>query len=115
MIIPVRCFSCNKVLGNKWHTYCKLVSLETEKQNKLEAVSPHKPYHKASPKKIALDLLRIRRQCCRVVFICHFELPNPVQPVQHTSFVKKKKRQRVANLDDESSPSAPKRFRQRAR
>ena len=23
MIIPVRCFTCNKVIGNKWMTYQK--------------------------------------------------------------------------------------------
>ena len=24
MIFPVRCFTCNKVFGNKWQTYTKL-------------------------------------------------------------------------------------------
>ena len=24
MIFPVRCFTCNKVIGNKWYTYKKL-------------------------------------------------------------------------------------------
>jgi DNA-directed RNA polymerase subunit N (RpoN/RPB10) len=25
MIIPIRCFTCNKVIANKWNTYCNLV------------------------------------------------------------------------------------------
>ena len=28
MIFPVRCFTCNKVIGNKWYTYKKLQEQE---------------------------------------------------------------------------------------
>ena len=30
MIIPVRCFTCGKVIGNKWNKYLKLLSIDTE-------------------------------------------------------------------------------------
>ncbi len=30
MIIPVRCFTCGKVIGNKWNKYLKLLSNDTE-------------------------------------------------------------------------------------
>ena len=26
MIIPVRCFTCNNMIGDKWNAYIKLVS-----------------------------------------------------------------------------------------
>jgi len=32
MIIPVRCFTCGKVIGNKWDTYLDLLAADyTEK------------------------------------------------------------------------------------
>lgn len=31
MIIPVRCFTCNKVIGHMWNDYCDIV----EEQRKL--------------------------------------------------------------------------------
>ena len=50
MIIPVRCFSCGKPIGQLWEEYKKRVS-EGEK-----------------PKAI-LDNLGLERYCCRAVFL----------------------------------------------
>lgn len=52
MIIPVRCFSCGKVVGDKWETYLTLLQDEqlTEGQ--------------------ALDRLKLRRYCCRRMIVC---------------------------------------------
>ena len=33
MIIPIRCFTCNKVVGHMWNDYLKLVE---EKKNGME-------------------------------------------------------------------------------
>ena len=55
MILPVRCFTCGKVVGNKWRAFCYLRKRGTVKD--------------------ALDELRLRRYCCRIMFLCHFELP----------------------------------------
>jgi DNA-directed RNA polymerase I, II, and III subunit RPABC5 len=54
MIIPVRCFTCGKVIGNKW-----------EKYNQL------KDEHDAEK---ALDMLELRRYCCRRMLLTHIEL-----------------------------------------
>ena len=35
MIIPVRCFTCNNMIGDKWEPYIKLVKKEKEKIKKL--------------------------------------------------------------------------------
>ncbi|KAI8901225.1 MGC146599 protein-like protein [Globomyces pollinis-pini] len=55
MIIPVRCFSCGKVIGNKWDSYLDLV------QNDYTA-------------KQALDVLGLQRYCCRRMVLTHVDL-----------------------------------------
>lgn len=55
MIIPVRCFTCGKVIGNKWEPYCKLLSSGVESKE-------------------ALDQLKLERYCCRRMLITHVEL-----------------------------------------
>ena len=50
MIIPIRCFSCGKVVGHLWEIYKKRVK---DGEN---------------PKKV-LDDLGLARFCCRAVFI----------------------------------------------
>ncbi len=55
MIIPVRCFSCGKVVGHLYEDFKK----RTEKGE--------------DPKKV-LDSLGLRRYCCRQLFIGHVDL-----------------------------------------
>lgn len=55
MIVPVRCFTCGKVIGNKWDTYLDLLQAEyTEGQ--------------------ALDALKLQRYCCRRMLMTHVDL-----------------------------------------
>ncbi|EIE83204.1 DNA-directed RNA polymerase I, II, and III subunit RPABC5 [Rhizopus delemar RA 99-880] len=55
MIIPVRCFSCGKVIGNKWDNYLSLFQAEyTEGE--------------------ALDALGLKRYCCRRMVLTHVDL-----------------------------------------
>lgn len=55
MIIPVRCFTCGKITGNKWETYQNLL-----KQGKT--------------KEQALNILGLKRYCCRRILLSHVEL-----------------------------------------
>lgn len=55
MIIPIRCFSCGKVVGDKWEPFAKRV---TAGEN---------------PKEV-LDDLDLTRYCCRRMIISHVEL-----------------------------------------
>lgn len=55
MIIPVRCFTCKKVIGNRWELYKKLLA---------EGMS----------KKEALDQLGLPMYCCRRMVLCHIDL-----------------------------------------
>lgn len=53
MIIPIRCFTCGKVLGSIFEEYKKRVYINGE-----------------DPKKV-LDELGIKRYCCRRTIISH--------------------------------------------
>ncbi|MDD5416571.1 MAG: DNA-directed RNA polymerase subunit N [Candidatus Aenigmarchaeota archaeon] len=59
MIIPVRCMSCGRVIGQLWETYKKKVD-EGE-----------------DPKKV-LDELGIKSYCCRSHFITHVDVAKDV-------------------------------------
>ncbi len=60
MIIPVRCFTCGKVVGNKWEAYIKLLSGDEDVDGVSEAD--------------ALDKLGLRRYCCRRMLLTHVDL-----------------------------------------
>ena len=55
MIIPVRCFTCGKVIGDRWEEFARRT-----KQGE-------------SPGKV-LDELGMKRYCCRRMFISHVEV-----------------------------------------
>ena len=55
MIVPVRCFSCGKVLGHLWEDFKK----RTEKGEEGKKV---------------LDDLGLERYCCRALMLGHVEL-----------------------------------------
>ncbi len=59
MIIPIRCFSCNKPVGHLYEKYVK----ELEKGK--------------SPKQV-MDELGIKRYCCRGLFLSHVDLIDTV-------------------------------------
>ena len=56
MIIPVRCFSCGKVIGNIYNTYLKLIN-----ENNISSEE-------------ALKQLNLTRYCCRRMIISHVDL-----------------------------------------
>ncbi|PSS37527.1 hypothetical protein PHLCEN_2v641 [Hermanssonia centrifuga] len=55
MIIPVRCFSCGKVVGDKWNAYLDLLG---------------KDYSEGD----ALTKLELKRYCCRRMVLTHVDL-----------------------------------------
>ena len=54
MLLPVRCFTCGKVISNKWNTYLSLIQTESKKD--------------------ALDTLNLSKICCRRMFLTNVEL-----------------------------------------
>ncbi|MBD18374.1 MAG: DNA-directed RNA polymerase subunit N [Euryarchaeota archaeon] len=65
MLLPVRCFSCGKVLGHLWDQY-------DERQKSGEDAG-----------EILTDL-KIERYCCRRMFVSHVELIDDVAPFSTT-------------------------------
>lgn len=54
MIIPIRCFSCNKPVAHLW--------------------APFNELKKSKSVKEALDELGLERYCCRALFLGHVDL-----------------------------------------
>lgn len=54
MIFPVRCFTCFKLIGHRWKEYQDLL----------------KEYDEGD----ALDIMDMRRYCCRRMFLTHVEI-----------------------------------------
>ncbi|KAJ1430938.1 DNA-directed RNA polymerase, subunit N/Rpb10 [Ochromonadaceae sp. CCMP2298] len=55
MIIPVRCFTCGKVIGNKYDWYLDM-------------------RHQDVSARAALDKLGLKRYCCRRMVLTHVDL-----------------------------------------
>ena len=62
MIIPVRCFTCGKVVGSSYQTFVKRVQMEKDPQE-------------------VLDDLDIKRYCCRRMIISHSDLLGELIPL----------------------------------
>jgi len=62
MLIPVRCFTCGNVIGNKWETYRSLIE--------DQGITPN----------VALDMLGLRRYCCRRMLLTHVDLIDRMLP-----------------------------------
>jgi len=59
MIIPVRCFTCGKLIGDKWEEFARRVKAGEE------------------PCEV-LDSLGIKRYCCRRMLLSHVEIIDEV-------------------------------------
>jgi len=55
MIIPVRCFSCGKVVGDLWESYLSLIDSGLKESD-------------------AMDKLGCKRYCCRRMLMTHVDL-----------------------------------------
>ncbi|MBT8171390.1 DNA-directed RNA polymerase subunit N [Candidatus Bathyarchaeota archaeon] len=59
MIIPVRCFTCGKLVADKWEDFAKSVKAGED------------------PKKV-LDSLDVKRYCCRRMILGHVEISDNI-------------------------------------
>tara|TARA_B100000497_G_C7685167_1_gene415112 strand:+ start:655 stop:906 length:252 start_codon:yes stop_codon:yes gene_type:complete len=81
MIIPIRCFTCGKVLGDKWNYYqkkCEEKKIEMKDENKQDDntdINDLAFYEKWGYGTI-LDDLGLKRLCCRRHMLGHVELIN---------------------------------------
>ncbi len=59
IIIPVRCFTCGKLIGDKWEEFARRVK-------------------RGEDPKGVLDSLGVKRYCCRRMLLSHVEIVDDV-------------------------------------
>ena len=79
MIIPIRCFTCGSVLGDKWIPYITVVQDEKNKSNEKLEDAPTPTYIDLKNPKISiegevLDEMGIHKYCCRRMMISNVHL-----------------------------------------
>ena len=90
MLIPIRCYTCGKVTGNKWEAYQELVKGfreaartgkdpeviytgdEAESEFHIQGVGI--PKGKKTPEGKAMDMLGLKRYCCRRMLLTHVNI-----------------------------------------
>ncbi len=70
MLIPIKCFTCGKVVANKWLKYQEMVRKLEEQQSDEVTI---KNFDKHMKGKI-LDDLKLDRICCRRHMLGHVDL-----------------------------------------
>jgi DNA-directed RNA polymerase subunit N (RpoN/RPB10) len=87
MIIPVRCFTCHKVLADKWEYYvkrCKELEAETKKTNASgettttievnDDLKIQKQHYDNTIRQRVFEELGLNRLCCRRMLLGHVDL-----------------------------------------
>jgi DNA-directed RNA polymerase subunit N (RpoN/RPB10) len=76
MIIPVKCFTCGKVLGNKYRYYQREVAkLKAAKNMDTEKVIYlTKDFIDKTPEGEILDKLKLTKMCCRRHVLTHVDI-----------------------------------------
>lgn len=81
MIIPIRCFTCHKVLGDKWEYYLdKVNEYQSKTKNNefklddLKITQKNSIFFSDDFKGKILDELKINKICCRRHMLGHVDL-----------------------------------------
>lgn len=78
MIIPVRCFTCNKVIADKYQYYLKKKQEIDKDPNSLEKTITTSLIESGEVQKTEygklLDDLEIKRYCCRRMFLTQVDI-----------------------------------------
>lgn len=76
MIIPVKCFTCGEILGNKYRYYKREVK-RIKFENKMEinnVIYLTEDKVEKTPEGIVLDKLELTKYCCRRHMLTHVDL-----------------------------------------
>ena len=73
MIIPIRCFTCNKILASKWEKYNQLKEEKSKKKNIDITISNHN-INNLDDNKDIFKKLDIERYCCKRCITTHIDL-----------------------------------------
>ena len=76
MIIPVKCFTCGKVLGDKYRYYQrevrKLKSISSMPVDRVRYLTTE--YAEKTPEGVVLDKLNLIKMCCRRHVLTHVDI-----------------------------------------
>lgn len=81
MIIPIKCFTCGKLIANKYRFYleevrkrklAKKTDLDDTNINKVLYLT--KEFHEKTPEGEVLDELKMNKMCCRRHFLTHVDI-----------------------------------------
>lgn len=76
MIIPVKCFTCGKVLADKYRWYEKEVrkkkGMEDDSMNSVKYLT--KDMVDKTPEGEVMDILRLTKMCCRRHMLTHVDI-----------------------------------------
>lgn len=71
MIIPIRCMTCGKVIGDLWTTYQEEIKKEKVEEDTINInVKKIEKTHRGK----VLDKLGLKRYCCRRHLLTHVDL-----------------------------------------
>ena len=76
MIIPIRCFTCGKVLADKYEFYQREV-IKMKVSNNMQAdkvIYLTKDFIDKTPEGIILDNLGLNKPCCRRHMLTHVDI-----------------------------------------
>lgn len=76
MIIPVKCFTCGLVLGDKYMYYCTEVRrLKLSQDLHIDRVIYlTSQYSEKTPEGEVLDQLELKKTCCRRTMLTHVDI-----------------------------------------
>ena len=83
MIIPVRCFTCNKVIAHLWEEYQKKVqeayiedskTINRDSNLRQERFIDVNKVGSKTKEGLVLDDLDIKKYCCRRMFECNIDI-----------------------------------------
>lgn len=75
MIIPIRCFTCNKVIAHLWEEYINRIQMayldDTVKKDRFVDIET---LEKKTIEGKIMDELKLKRYCCRRMMLSHVDL-----------------------------------------
>jgi len=76
MIIPVKCFTCGKVIADKYRFYCEEVRKRklAKDMDVDKVIYLTKEFRDKTPEGEVLDELNMRKMCCRRHFLTHVDI-----------------------------------------
>jgi DNA-directed RNA polymerases I, II, and III subunit RPABC5 len=75
MIIPVRCFSCNKVIGSKWNKYQSLLQEKKDVTDNIMIIDEHvTTIDDLEHNQDIFKKLNITRYCCKRHLLGHVDI-----------------------------------------